>query len=152
MQSTYGSALPRPGGGTATPQPEPPQETPAGLSFTPGTYEAETTGRNGTLKLSVTVDESSIQSVDILSHSETATVSDTPLSQIPADIVRYQSLDVDTVAGATLTSYAVLRAAEDALTQAGGDMDALKAPVEKETALYEDTTVDIVVVGAGSAA
>ena len=34
---------------------------------------------------------------------------------------------------------------------AGGDMDALKAPVEKETALYEDTRVDIVVVGAGSA-
>lgn len=126
-------------------------EEPAALSFVPGTYEAETTGRNGKLNLSVTVDEKNILSIDILKSSETATLSDTPLTQIPEQIVKYQTLDVDTVSGATITSYAVLRAAEDALKQAGGDIDLLKEPVEKETTTYSDTTVDIVVVGAGSA-
>lgn len=137
---------------TSTPVPET-TDTPEaeGLQFTPGTYEAETTGRNGKLRLSVTVDEGSITDIQILEHSETATLSDAPLTQIPADILKYQSLSVDTVAGATLTSYAVLRAVEDALNQAGGDMDLLKAPVEKDVTVYEDTTVDIVVVGAGAA-
>lgn len=129
----------------------PDNQQPAGLAFTPGTYEAETPGRNGTLRLCVTVDETSILSVDILDHSETATLSDTPLTEIPAQIVKYQTLNVDTITGATLTSYAVLRAAENALGQAGGDLALLKAPVEKEKTVYEDTAVDVVVVGAGAA-
>lgn len=134
-----------------TPDPQTSGETPSQLSFTPGTYEAETPGRNGKLKLSVTVDAGSILSVDILESSETATLADAPLTQIPAQIVKCQTLDVDSISGATLTSSAVLRAARDALGQAGGNLELLTAPVEKETALYSDTTVDIVVVGAGAA-
>ncbi len=128
-----------------------PSAQPAGLNFTPGTYTAQTSGRNGKLELSVTVDASSITEVKVVSHSETATLSDAPVNQIPAEIVKYQTLDVDAVSGATLTSYAVLRAAEDALVQAGGDANLLKQPVEKEKTVHADTAVDIVVVGAGAA-
>lgn len=134
---------------TAAPVAEP-TAAPAPV-FTAGEYTASTMGRNGALEVKVTVDETSILSVEVLSHKETATLSDTPIAQIPAEIVKYQTLDVDTVTGATLTSSAILRAAADALTQAGASSDVIFKKVNKEIVHHEDTSVDIVVVGAGSA-
>ena len=60
-------------------------------------------------------------------------MSDTPIERIPAKIVEGQTLAVDTVSGATNTSNAILKAAEDALAQAGADIEALKAVQEKAT-------------------
>jgi len=136
---------------TAAPVAEPTAEPAPAPVFTAGEYTASTMGRNGALEVKVTVDDTSILSVEVLSHKETATLSDTPIAQIPADIVKYQTLDVDVVTGATLTSSAILRAAAQALTEAGGSADVIYKAVEKETVEHTDTTVDIVVVGAGSA-
>ena len=136
---------------TAAPvETEEPTET-DGQSYTAGTYTAETSGRNGKMVISVTVDETSITAVEVTEHVETATLCDTPLTQIPAQIVKYQSLDVDAITGATLTSYAVIRGAEEALKEAGADINALNQPVEKEKVVYGETDTEIVVVGAGSA-
>ena len=41
-----------------------------------------------------------------------------------------QSLAVDTVAGATNTSKAILAAVEDCVKQAGGDVEALTVPIQ----------------------
>ncbi|WP_019849443.1 FAD-binding protein [Desulfitobacterium sp. PCE1] len=135
---------------TNTPK-ETPKRTSDGLSFTPGTYAAEAPGRNGILKLEVTVDESRILSVKVLEHSETAMLSDAPIQQIPQKIVEGQTLKVDTIAGASLTSGAILAAAKEALTKAGGDINKLMQGVEKEKIQVQDAETDIVVVGAGAA-
>ena len=61
-----------------------------------------------------------------------------------------QSLTADTVAGATVTSNAILTAAEAALTAGGVDMTPFKQE-KQPTELVEGEAVetDIVIVGAG---
>lgn len=123
------------------------------LAMTAGTYEAEGTGIGGTVKVAVTVSETAIEKVEVLAHSETAGICDPAIERIPAAIAEKQSLAVDTVAGATITSRAILEAAEAALTAAGADIDALKTPVAEEVAEGRtiEKTVDVVVLGAGGA-
>lgn len=120
--------------------------------YTAGTYTAEAAGNNGPVKVSVTVSDTAITAVEVTEHAETAGLSDKPIADIPAAIVEHQSLAVDAVAGATNTSVAILTAAADAIAQAGGDVEALKA-VEIAAAPVEDVeaTYDVVVVGGGGA-
>ena len=99
------------------------------LAMTAGTYEAEGTGIGGAVKVAVTVSETAIEKVEVLAHNETAGICDPAIERIPAAIAEKQSLAVDTVAGATITSKAILAAAEAALTAAGADIEALKTPV-----------------------
>lgn len=123
------------------------------LAMTAGTYEAEGTGIGGAVKVAVTVSETAIEKVEVLAHSETAGICDPAIERIPAAIAEKQSLAVDTVAGATITSRAILEAAEAALTAAGADIEALKTPVAEEAAPGQtiEKTVDVVVLGAGGA-
>lgn len=122
-------------------------------AMTAGTYEGEGTGNNGAVKVAVTVSDTAIESVEVASHSETAGICDPAIERVPAAIVDRQSLAVDTVAGATNTSKAILAAAEAALTAAGADIEALKAPLETEAAEGKtiEKTADVVVIGAGGA-
>ena len=76
-----------------------------------------------------------------------------PLQRIPEEIVKNQSLAVDAVATATLTSNAIIEAVADAVTQAGGDAEALKnVKIEKETAGdLVQREADVIVLGGGGA-
>lgn len=123
------------------------------LAMTAGTYEGEGSGIGGAVKVAVTVSENEIEKVEVLEHSETAGICDPAIERLPAEIVRKQSLAVDTVAGATITSKAILAAAEGALTAAGADIEALKTPAEEEAVPGQtiEKTVDVVVLGAGGA-
>ena len=74
----------------------------------------------------------------------------TPIEVLPKEIIKTQSLNVDTVTGATLTSKFLLQAVKEAVVEAGGDPQKL---TNIETSKSEDTTydVDVVVVGGGVA-
>lgn len=125
--------------------------TTSGL-FKPGTYTGEGEGMGGKVKVSVTVDENSIKEVKIDENAETKGIADAALEKIPAAIVEGQTLAVDIVTGATITSKAILAAVEAALTQAGADIEALKVKTvdagSTETITYD---TEVVVVGAGAA-
>ena len=73
-------------------------------SYTPGTYTASAQGNNGPVELSVTFSEEAITEITIGKHGETTGISDGAFEKIPAAIVQYQSLGVDTISGATYTS------------------------------------------------
>lgn len=77
----------------------------------------------------------------------------TPPVTSPAAIVGSQSIAVDTVSGATHTSEAILAAVEDALKQAGLDVESYKNKTAGNAAAtqLEDATYDVVVLGAGGA-
>lgn len=65
-----------------------------------------------------------------------------------------QSLGVDVVSGATLTSFAIINGVRDALKQAGlnpADFSKKIAPQPKLTDTVEETA-DIVIIGAGALA
>ena len=120
-------------------------------SYTAGVYTAQANGNNGPVTVEVEVSDTEILSVKVTEHAETAGLSDTPIERIPAKIVEGQTLAVDTVSGATNTSNAILKAAEDALTQAGADIEALKAVQEKDETAGEtaERHVQALVIGAG---
>lgn len=96
-------------------------------SYIPGTYEASALGKNGPVTLSVTFDSSSIQAIEVVSHSETGDISYVPLAVLPQVILAAQSTNIDSVSGATLSSFAIKSAVDDAIAQAGGDPTALPA-------------------------
>ena len=122
------------------------------MSYKAGTYTAAAQGMNGDVTVNVTFTDSAIKSIEIGAHRETPGISDTPIKQIPAQIVKTQSLAVDAVTGATFTSNAILNAVASAVEQAGGDVAALKnkkAAVKKGAAVKK--SADVIVVGGGGA-
>ena len=117
------------------------------------TFEGVGNGLGGEIKLNVTVEDGNITAIDVVSHNETPGISDPAFNTILPAIVDNQSLAVDAVAGATLTSNGLLTAVEAAATAAGLDVAALKAAEVKaaEVTYATELTADVVVVGAGGA-
>lgn len=124
---------------------------PAGIKD--GIYTETAKGNNGDVKVEVEVKDEKVIRVEVVEHSETAGIADLPIQSIPAAIVDNQSLNIDTIAGATNTSKAILEAAELGLAAAGFDVAALKTKEVEKAAITkaEDVFCDTVVVGAGGA-
>ena len=121
-------------------------------TYTPGTYTGVGAGKNGDITVEVTFSAEKIESIRIVSHTETPSLSDAAIEQIPAKIVESQSLGVDAVSGATYTSDGIVEAVADAVKQAGGDVEALKnVQVAAGEHVEEELTTDVVVVGGGGA-
>ena len=125
----------------------------ASASYKAGIYKATTKGHNGDLTLEVEFSNDAIVSVKILEHVESEGISDPARERIPEEVVSGQTLNVDTITGATISSKAILAAIEDCVTQAGGNVEALKTKVNSENQSEEETemTTDVVVIGAGGA-
>lgn len=122
-------------------------------AFTAGTYQATVQAHNGDLSVEVVVDEETIQSVVILDHNESVGIADGAIERIPLMIVESQSLAVDTISGATITSNAIIAAVTEALKQAGGDIAKLsiKNPIETQKGETEVHTADVIIIGGGGA-
>lgn len=120
--------------------------------YKPGTYTGEGDGMGGKVKVSVKVDENKILEVNVLENNETQGIGDAAIDKIPLMIIEGQTLAVDAVTGATLTSNAILTAVEAALKEAGADISKLMVKSDGET-VNDDKTYDteVVVVGGGAA-
>ncbi|MBP3524558.1 MAG: flavocytochrome c [Clostridia bacterium] len=111
-------------------------------------------GGVGAVTVTVTLaDDGSIKAVTVDECKDTAGICELPCAQIPAQMVELGSINVDTVAGATLTSNAILATVKAALENGGVDTTALmeKKEVVVEKAADEELTTDVVVIGAGGA-
>lgn len=122
-------------------------------SLTAGTYQASKHGHHSMLTVETVLTEDAIESVTVLENGDSYGISDLAIDTIPAAIVENQSISVDAVTGATLTSRAILSAVEDCLKQAGGDEAAMAfaVPVPEEEVVKEEIedSYDVVVVGSG---
>lgn len=122
------------------------------VKYKPGTYRAKGIGRDGEVVVEVTFSTDRIVSVKVIEHQDLAGIGDIAVEEIPKRIVAEQSIGVDVVSGATYTSNAILRAVEDCVRQAGGNVDALlKRKTDDTSPKVEVVEYDIVVVGAGAA-
>ena len=129
----------------------PAQATQAG-TYTPGTYTGVGAGKNGDITVEVTFSAEKIERITVVSHSETPSLSDAAIANIPTQIVESQSLGVDAVSGATYTSNGIVDAVADAVKQAGGDVEALKSvQIAAGEHVEEELATDVVVVGGGGA-
>ena len=123
------------------------------VEFVPGKYIGEANGRNGPMKVEVTVNQNKIINIQVLSHRESAGLSDAPLTQLPKEIIDRQTLKVDNIAGATFSSQGLIKATQNALSKATKDLSPLlltTLPAKAKKAM-KDEKADIVVIGSGIA-
>ena len=121
------------------------------ISYRPGTYSATVASMKGDLTVEVGVEDSGILSVAVTDNVDTHGIADRAIASIPEKIVDGQTLAVDTVSGATVTSMAILRAAELALGKSGVNVSLLRDKAQ-ETVRTEgpDEDYDVVIVGSGA--
>lgn len=112
----------------------------AETTLTDGTYSGTGKGMHSNIAVTVTVEGGAITSVTVDSQDETPGVSDPAFEQIPAAIVAAGNTDVDTVAGATLTSNGIIEAVNNALNG-----------TTEETSTELTIEPDMIVVGSGMA-
>lgn len=130
-------------------------ETPApvetqGNEVETATYTGTASGRNGEVKVSVTFAGDEITEVKVVEHKETEGIADAALELMPQWMQEHQTVGVDMVGGATVTSAAIRMAATDAISQAGKNTaDYSARPEAKAPEKLEDLTTDVVVVGGG---
>ena len=132
------------------------QETSA-VHMAPGTYTATAYGfiQIEPLSVSVTVDENSILDIAVDGRRDSVAMVRSVNTYMVPRMLEYQSVAVDSISGATMTSAAVKTAAADALTQAllagGSDASALSAfqSPEPKTEGTQTIDVDVLVVGMG---
>ncbi len=118
-----------------------------------GTYTSEAQGRNGPVKVEVTFDNGKIASVKLVSHKESTGIADPALERIPAAIIAEQSVAVDVVGGATLTSKAISAAVANCIKSAGLDVAKFMKKPDANAAAnapVKNVTTDILVIGAGN--
>lgn len=120
-------------------------------TLTPGTYAASAHGMISDIEVEVTLGASSIDAIVVTSEGESPLIGETALDLLPQRILDAQSLAVDVVSGATITSMALRSAVGDCVEQAGGDADSFQEPVTVEP-VDEAADVDVLVVGSGIAA
>ncbi|QQK07921.1 FMN-binding protein [Miniphocaeibacter halophilus] len=83
-----------------------------------GTYEATGKGRNGDLKVSVTINsEGEISDIELVEYEDNIEFVEACYEKIKEEIIRNNSYDVDTVTGATLTSEGIKEAVKNAVEQ-----------------------------------
>ena len=121
-------------------------------AYTPGTYTGSAMGRKGPIGVEVTFSDHAIESIEVTESHETPRIANGAYQTIPQLVIEYQSLGIDSVAGATLSSMGLINAIGDCVEQAGGNVSDLEKAAGPEKA--SDTVeldADIVVIGAGAA-
>lgn len=142
------------------------QEVSISQHMKPGTYTGEAYGKwkEGTIegerfgspavirptKVEVTVDETRILKVEVVDCSDTPGFVDACIERLPGAIVEQQSVAVDAVTGATMTSQAILNGVSRALKEAGADLAGFSQAAERSSET-EEYHVRLVIVGAGAA-
>ena len=126
----------------------------APLALKNGTFEGKAYGNNGWLTVEVTIKDNKITDIKTPGQRETKYLGDTVIREIGKDVLQYQTLNVDNIAGATVTSTALKTAIAQAIEKAGGDIAAFQKPVPekiKKVAGITKGSADLIIVGAGGA-
>ena len=109
-------------------------------------------GKLDSVTLEVEIEGGAIARIQVQDSGDTPAIGGMAFDLLTQEVIEHQSLGVDGIAGATVSSAGFLSAVADAIAQAGGDPQAWRArPVEKRDAQTVKMQSDIVVIGAGIA-
>ncbi len=84
-----------------------------------GEFSGTAQGLGGDVTVTITLTDGVITDVVAVGDSETPGIGTMALDELPGAMVEKNSIEVDTVSGATVTSEAILEAAKAAMTEAG---------------------------------
>ena len=121
-------------------------DLPASAQLLKGTAE----GRSGPIEVEIAADEERIYRIKVVSHSETEGIGSLAIEKIPDLICESQSLKVDAVSGATISSNGVKAAVLNALLSGGIDPSVFGGSVVKvgQVAAKAETNSGITVIHA----
>jgi fumarate reductase flavoprotein subunit len=85
----------------------------------PGFYTGEATGYHGKVEVTLEVKDGVIVSATAADEGETVGIGTLAIDMMPGMMVQNNSIEVDVISGATISSQAVLEAAAKALGKAG---------------------------------
>lgn len=116
-----------------------------------GDYVVEAIGNSVTkyVQTKVSFKDGKIFGIEVLDHGETIGIFQTVVDFLIPRIIEHQSLAVDSITGATVSSNAMKDAVAKAITEAGGDVSEWYTPVEKSTESVKLEGYDVIVVGLG---
>lgn len=123
--------------------------------FVPGTYEGTAKGFGGDVVVTVTVDENNITDIQVVGDKETENIGSFAVEMLGGRMLEAQTVNVDALSGATVSSNAIKNAATQALIAAGCDIAKLPSAEQEEIATADKKTetkeYDIAIIGAGGA-
>ena len=111
-------------------------------------------GIDGDVVVQVEADAATIYAVEVLEQNETPGIGSVAVEKLPGEIVAANSIAVDAIAGATVTSNAIKDAVKRALADSGIDTAPFEVAPEAAAAAEktaETLDCDVVIVGAGGA-
>ena len=119
---------------------------------TDGTYSVTVPSYSVTeqMTLEVTFEGGRIAAIEAVTEGSTAPIFATVREKLFPRIIEHQSVAVDSIAGATVSSAAVKQAVSKAIELAGGDLNEWKTPDKKSTETVTLEGYDVVVVGLGA--
>jgi len=131
--------------------------TKAARTIASGTFTGEARGYGGMLRVEVKTADNKITAVRVVEQRETPGIADPALTRIPQAIVSQQSIAIDGITGATMTSKAILDAVAQAIGKARANVSewrlrpAAAAPVAPGQPAAVRKQTDVVVIGGGGA-
>ena len=132
--------------------------------YIPGTYTGAADGIHSTITVTMTFDEEKVTDVVLDVSGETPGYGQDAGDALREALLAAQSTDIDGVSGSTITSHAVIQAADKCFAQARGEavMDIVTVdkgseedwlgtePVIDDASVAETWDTDILIVGAGN--
>ena len=121
-------------------------------TYVPGTYTYKVNGHNAAMTVAVTVSKNKIENIDYSKNLETIGVGKLALKEVAGKILEKQSLGVDGITGATISSTALKYAVGECLKQAkvsDADLKQLKKNVEHYAPLPNTMKSQVVIIGGG---
>lgn len=121
-------------------------------TYVPGTYTYKVNGHNAAMTVAVTVSKNKIENIDYSKNLETIGVGKLALDKVAGKILEKQSLGVDGITGATISSMALKYAVGECLKQAkvsDADLKQLKKNVEHYAPLPNTMKTQVVIIGGG---
>lgn len=106
------------------------------INLKPGTYKGRSTGYHDYITVDVKVDEEKILEINY-SENETPNKGGVAVAKMVKDIIKQQSVEIDTVSGATYASEGTLRAVDYALGVARGERAPIDGEFNEETGIIE---------------
>ncbi|WEV39759.1 flavocytochrome c [Lactobacillus sp. ESL0681] len=119
-----------------------------------GKYQVKAKGHgSSSMPMEVSIEDDKITNITVDSSGETKGVADEVFKRLPKEIVDYQTLNVDAISGATISSNGIVSGVAQAITEADGDANEWQQRAKPELAQASDQelTTDVVVIGAGGA-
>lgn len=119
-------------------------------TFKAGTYTSTVTGHNGEMTVKVDFSTDKIKDIKV-DHVESNGIGTAAIDIIVSEVLNNQSLAVDSVSGATVTSNALIMGINNCVEQTGISKEVLRKPiaVPKKNEKAIQKTVDVVIIGAG---